>query len=244
MNSLLLKTFLLSKFNLLRLVALGLDGILILNCVLYGAGSLMVLSLENFWCQSYSWNQVTSYNRIHNTSTGIGGCYVNDRLVVDEEKILLTDSNDVALAAIVNPKLNGWSIIKCIIYITWAIILLQLFMTYLIVVATDLKMICKDRNTNTNRNSNANNSNEAKRDDDDPHIDNNINGKKEEHHYNYCCLCCGIGTDKCWQNCLSKRAWNEYILLSTFCQKLRATDSPYAITSLQIKQIFECFLQS
>ena len=56
--------------------------ILLFICALYSIGSLLTLSLEDFWCKPrYTWNEIAAFNRAQNSSTGVGGCYATTNLV-------------------------------------------------------------------------------------------------------------------------------------------------------------------
>ena len=79
-ETLLSKEYLTNRFNLLRLVVLIVAMLLLFTCILYGVGSILILSLNDFWCNSYTWDEISNYNRLNNNAMGVGACFVSSRL--------------------------------------------------------------------------------------------------------------------------------------------------------------------
>lgn len=136
-QTLLSKAYLINRFNLLRVIILIVAAILLIVCILYGLGSILTLSLKDFWCPEYSWDEISSYNRLNNESTGIGGCYVSPRLTLDFEKLTQTDVNKNALKVTTN--VHSWGIIKLLVFFSIALTLLYLLLKYCLVSLIDCK---------------------------------------------------------------------------------------------------------
>ena len=111
-------------------------------CILYGVGSVETLSLEDFWCQKHTWDEVASHNRGLNNTYGVGECYRSSRVYFDTEKLYETDVNKNAL--IVASDTRPGSIIKSILFFIVVLVLLFLFLKYLFICCNDCNKTIKD----------------------------------------------------------------------------------------------------
>ena len=141
-QTLLSKEYLCNKFNLLRLVVLIVTMLLLFTCILYGVGSILVLSLDDFWCDSYTWDEISNHNRLNGEATGVGGCYVSQaNLPLNDAKLFATDVNENAL--VVKTNIYPWAVIKLLVFFLIACVLLFLFVKYCLRCLTDCKTTLK-----------------------------------------------------------------------------------------------------
>lgn len=143
--------YLSNQHNLLRFFVLIVTIILLFICVLYGIGSLLTLTLEDFWCSPYTWDEIADYNRIHNHSYGIGSCYATNRVTVNNTKLFATDINDSGL--IVSKDINRKSIAKSSSFLIISLMLTYLIVKYTAICCIDCKRTCTNDWTQTRRKS-------------------------------------------------------------------------------------------
>ena len=138
-QAILSKEYLCNKFNLLRLVVLIVTMLLLFTCILYGVGSILVLSLDDFWCDdSFTWDEISNHNRLVGEATGVGNCYVSQTCSpLDHGKVFATDVNENAL--VVKTNIYPWAVIKLLLFFMIASVLLFLLIKYCLLSVTDCK---------------------------------------------------------------------------------------------------------
>lgn len=216
--------YLSNKYNLLRLLVLIITLVLLWICTLYTVGSLLTLSFEDFWCEPrYTWNEITSYNRAHNSSTGVGGCYSTVKTVPDDDKLFATDTRGSAL--IVTPNITPGSVFQCLVFLTNAILLIYVFVTYSIICCIDLKRTIKNEwisNGNSRRNGGQ---------------------RRPDDCCSCCCYCC-IHENECREKYVPQKYHKSCIRFCQLYRKYTMSDTPPTVIRLQFKEAFEIVLQS
>lgn len=209
------KEYINNKYNLLRIIVLSINLILLLVCILYGVGSVLILSLDDIWCKYYTWGEVSQQNRQLNNSTGVGGCYQANNVQRDLDKLLATEVTETGLKA--EDDINFGNVIKSMIFFSMALILIILFFTYLFVCLVDCKKTVTDEWGRKRQKSSV-----------------------THHSKNTCC----IGNDTWWSSKLPKFLWRMFVKLVNLIKENTLIDSPVAIISLQMKEAIEIVLQS
>ena len=131
-----------NRFNWLRLIVLVISFILLFICILYCVGSVLTLELDDFWCDDYSWRQIINYNKLNNQSQGVGGCYISQKLSVDDTKLFATGNEENAL--VVTPNFNVPCIIKSVLYGAIALGLLLVIIKYIWICFKDCQHVVND----------------------------------------------------------------------------------------------------
>ena len=136
------KEYFSNKYNSLRFLVLLITLILLFISLLYGIGSIHTLTLQDFFCDDYQWSQVVEYNRLQNSSNGVGGCYTSTRVEVNDNVLFETDINENAL--IVTIDIDTWSIFRALCFFIVTIILTFLFVKYCFISIIDCKKTIND----------------------------------------------------------------------------------------------------
>ena len=133
-----IEKYLLNRWNILRLFMLIVTGLLLLIAIMYSFGSVLILQLDDFWCARYTWDEITSYHRSINATTGTArSCYISTQIYLNKEKLFATDLNDNALS--IKITIDFDHVGKAIAFGILGLVLLIILIKYTVVCLIDCK---------------------------------------------------------------------------------------------------------
>ena len=101
------------------------------------------LELDDFWCDSYTWQDIVDYNKIHNHSKGIGACYRNIEtgLSVDTNRLfgLNNYGNNDAFSGTPKESVSVFNVIQVLLFLIPVGGFGYLFCYYLFIACIDLQ---------------------------------------------------------------------------------------------------------